>query len=107
MIKLAYRKLTKRDLSLLKIKAHELRALSSSWAYFNNIPIEEVVQAAVWWNQTTFAKFYLKDMQKQQENLQLLGPVVVAQKVMGGQMVWPLGDAKSDRVFILCLEPDR
>ena len=31
-IKLAYRKLTKRDISFLKIKAHEVRALSSSWA---------------------------------------------------------------------------
>ena len=31
-IKLAYRKLTKRDISFLKVKAHEVRALSSSWA---------------------------------------------------------------------------
>lgn len=82
-IKLAYSKLTKRHLSFLKIKAHELRALSSSWAYFNNVPIEEVVQAAVWLNQTNFANFYLRDMQKQQENLQLLGLVVAAQKVVG------------------------
>ena len=34
-IKLAYRKLTKRDISFLKIKAHEVRALSSSWAFFD------------------------------------------------------------------------
>ena len=60
-----------------------MRALSSSWAYFNNISIEEVVQAAVWPNQTTFARFYLREMQKQQENLQLLGSVVAAQKVVG------------------------
>ena len=33
-IKLAYRKLTRRDISFLKTKAHEVRALSSSWAFF-------------------------------------------------------------------------
>ena len=97
-IKLAYSKLTKRDLSFLKIKAHELKALSSSWTYFNNIPIQEIEQAAVWSNQTSFAKFYLSDMQKQQENMQFLGPVVAAQNVVGGgggggQMVWPLRDS--------------
>ena len=32
-IKTAYRKLTTREMSFLKIKAHELRALSTSWAY--------------------------------------------------------------------------
>ena len=50
---------------------------------FNNTLIVEGVQAALWSNQTTFAKFYLRDMQRQQENLQLLGPVVSIQKVMG------------------------
>ena len=34
-IKLAYRKLTKRDISFLKIKINEVRALSSSWAFFD------------------------------------------------------------------------
>ena len=70
-IKTAYRKLTTRDLSFLKIKAHELRALSTSWAYFNSIPIEEVIQAAVWSSQTTFARFYLRDVHRLQHNLRL------------------------------------
>ena len=34
-IKLTYRKLTSRDFPFLKIKAHEVRALSSSWAFFD------------------------------------------------------------------------
>ena len=33
----------------------------------------------------TFAKFYLRDMPQQAANLQTLGPIVVAQKVVGGQ----------------------
>ena len=46
-IKLAYRKLTRRDISFLKIKAHEVRALSSSWAFFDKVPLNEILKAAV------------------------------------------------------------
>ena len=84
-IKLAYRKLTKRDISFLKIKAHEVRALSSSWAFFDKVPLHDILHAAVWNRSSTFARFYLRDMSQQAENLQSLGPIVVAQKVVGGQ----------------------
>ena len=50
-------------LALLKIKAHEARALATSFAYFD--------------------KFYLRDVSKQSNNLHLLGSVVAAQKVVG------------------------
>ena len=84
-VKLAYRKLTKRDISFLQIKAHEVRALSSSWAFFDKVPLNDILQAAVWNSSSTFAKFYLRDMSQQAQNLQSLGPIVVAQKVVGGQ----------------------
>ena len=84
-VKLAYRKLSKRDISFLKIKAHEVRALSSSWAFFDKVPLNDILQAAVWNSSSTFAKFYLRDMSQQAQNLQSLGPIVVAQKVVGGQ----------------------
>ena len=84
-VKLVYRKLTKRDISFLKIKAHEVRALSSSWAFFDKVPLNDILQAAVWNSSSTFAKFYLRDMSQQAQNLQSLGPIVVAQKVVGGQ----------------------
>ena len=77
-VKLAYRKLTKRDISFLKIKAHEVRALSSSWAFFDKVPLNDILQAAVWNSSSTFAKFYLRDMSQQAQNLQSLGPIVVA-----------------------------
>ena len=69
-IKFAYRKLTNRDSSFLKIKAHEIRALSSSWAFFDKVPLNEILKAAVWSHSSTFAKFYLRDMSHQAENLQ-------------------------------------
>ena len=86
-IKLAYRKLTKRDISFLKIKAHEVRALSSSWAFFDKVPLNDILQAAVWNRSSTFARFYLRDMSQQTENLQNLGPIVVAQKVVGANRI--------------------
>ena len=46
-IRLAYKKLSKSKIALLKIKAHELRALSASWSYMNKIPIEDIIKAAV------------------------------------------------------------
>ena len=47
-IKPAYRKLSRRDISFLKIKAHEVRALSSSLAFFDKAPLNEILKAAVW-----------------------------------------------------------
>ena len=96
-IKLAYRKLTNQDISFLKIKAHEVRALSSSWAFFDKLPLDEILKAAVWNHSSTFAKFYLRDMSQQAADLQRLGPIVVAQKVVGGSQTVPLMPEDNDQ----------
>ena len=70
--------------SLLKPRAHKLRALSSSWAYMNLIPLEEILQAAVWPNSFLFAVHYLRDFGNQTDNLTVLRPVITAQKRMRG-----------------------
>ena len=85
-IKLAYRKLTRKDFPFLKIKAHEVRALSSSWAFFHKVLLNEILKAAVWNQSSTFAKFYLRDISQQLQNQHDLGPIVVAQKVVGGEV---------------------
>ena len=43
--------------------AHSTWASSTSQAYKNNVPIEMVMQAAGWRNQSTFTKFYHKEVQ--------------------------------------------
>ena len=43
-IKLAYRKLTRKDFPFLKFKAHEVRDLSSSWAFFDKVPLNEILK---------------------------------------------------------------
>ena len=78
--------MSKKTLALLNIRAHAVRALAASWAYFSKTPLEEVVRAAVWSNHSVFAKFYLRDLNKQSQNLRLLGPMVTAQKVVGGDV---------------------
>ena len=81
-VRQAYSSLSERDIPLFKVKAHELRALSSSWAYVNHAPLEDILQATFWRNPTTFSSFYLRSFECQRDNLYLLGPLVVAQTVV-------------------------
>ena len=39
------------DLDLDRVRAHEVRAISSSWAYLNQIPLDNVLAAAFWRSQ--------------------------------------------------------
>ena len=75
-VKLSYRKLTQRDISFLKIKAHEVMALFSSWAFSDKVPLNDNLKAAVWNQSSTFAKFCLRDMSQQVANIYCLGPIV-------------------------------
>ena len=81
-----YGKLYQKDFTFIQIKAHEVRVRSSSWAFFDKVLLSEILKAAVWNQSSTFAKFYLSDMSQQLQNLHNLGPIVVAQKVVGGQV---------------------
>ena len=78
VIKLAYQDLSDTDLSFLQIRPHELRALSSSWAFLNNAPLEDVLRAAFWRSPTTFSSFYLRSFSAQASNLHSLGPLVAS-----------------------------
>ena len=62
-------------------KAHEVRALASSWALFNSASISEVLSAEFWRCQDSFTSFYLRSMSAQADSLLSLGPIVTAQHV--------------------------
>lgn len=81
-IQFAYDHLSSEDKSVMQIRPHELRALASSWAFFNHAPLEEVLQAAYWRSATTFSSFYLRDVSSEVDNLFSLGPIVAAQRVV-------------------------
>ena len=83
VIKLAYADLSSSDLSFMKISAHEVRALSSSWAYWNSVALEDVVRAAYWRTNSTFSSFYLRDLAPIRQDTSSLGPLVAVQSITG------------------------
>ena len=83
VIKLAYADLSSSDLSFMKISAHEVRALSSSWAYWNSVALEDVVRAAYWRTNSPFSSFYLRDLAQIRQDTSSLGPLVAAQSITG------------------------
>ena len=44
------------------VRAHDVRSLSTSWALFKSVPVNEIMEAASWKAETTFTSFYLNDM---------------------------------------------
>ena len=50
----------------------------------NFIPLEEVLKSAVWSSSSLFALHYLRDFREHTENLRAMGPIIAAQKVVGG-----------------------
>ena len=60
-IKSAYQEMGK-DLDG-KIRAHSTRSISTSWALFNGAAMKSILEAADWSRQSTFTRFYLKNVQ--------------------------------------------
>ena len=85
IVKRAYENCTGDDQILARVNAHEVRALSVSWASFNQVPKHEVMQAAFWKDDTTFTYFFLRSMAEQSDDLYSLGPIVASQTVIAGK----------------------
>ena len=48
----------------------------------NHIPLEDVLRAAFWKNQSTFSSFYLRSFASQSQNMFSLGPLVASQSIV-------------------------
>ena len=48
---------------LQTVRAHSTRSLSSSWALYSGVAMDRILQAVDWSKDTTFVKFYLKDVE--------------------------------------------
>ena len=46
----------------MKVKGHSTRAIESSWALFNGASVNNILNAADWSRESTFIKFYLRDV---------------------------------------------
>ena len=64
-----------------KVRAHEIRALATSWALLTGSSFQEVMSAAFWRGQTTFTDHYLRSLASVSDDLFSLGPLVVAQSL--------------------------
>jgi hypothetical protein len=80
-ILLAYESSGGKFLNRHSVKAHEIRALASSWALFNSASISEVLSAGFWRCQDSFTSFYRRSMSAQADSLFSLGPIVADQHV--------------------------
>ena len=76
-ISLAYKSSGQVILDKFQVKAHDVRALASSWALFNNASLNEVLSAGF----CSFVSHYLRSMSVHADNLFSLGPIVSAQRV--------------------------
>ena len=58
------------------VTAHEVRALSASWAYNCQVALPDILSVVFWRSSGVFQNLYLRDV------MSTLGPVVVAQQVV-------------------------
>ena len=72
----------KEQLTLHRVKAHDVRAMAASVALHRAASLEDILAAACWANHTTFTSFYLRDLSLQSQDLHRLGPIVASQQVL-------------------------
>ena len=61
-------------------RAHELRAIASSWAYVNQVGLEDILDDASWRSAGVFQGSYLRDMASIGDGM--ASPIVAAQHVV-------------------------
>ncbi|VDI40126.1 Hypothetical predicted protein [Mytilus galloprovincialis] len=81
-IQLAYSSSNEELLNSMHVKAHDFRAISTSWALFNNSSFEEVLSADFWRTENSFISHYLQSLATEAQSLYSLGPLVSAQRVV-------------------------
>ena len=82
VIKEAHESLRPDLIPVLKVKAHELRGVSTSMSFKHNLSLQAVIEAAQWRCQSVFASHYLKDISLDYENCRTLGPLLMAGTVI-------------------------
>ena len=83
----AHRSLDESDMDLLKVKAHDIRGIATSFNFWVNRSIQDVLKAATWKTASVFAKHYFRDIERfsPQNMLYSLGPIVAAGGIVGNR----------------------
>ena len=64
-------------------RAHSIRGIATSSAFFKNWSISSVLEAASWKSNSVFTSFYFRDLQYVFEGVRSLGPFVAAGERIG------------------------
>ena len=80
-IRYAYQDASTEEAALGQVRAHDLRAMASSWNLHCSIPLSDILRAAQWRCHTTFTSFYMQDMSLLEEDIWRLGPIVTGQTI--------------------------
>ena len=64
-------------------RAHGIRSITTSSAFFKNWSIPSVLESASWKSNYVFTSFYFKDLQYDFEGVRSLGPFVAAGERIG------------------------
>ena len=67
--------------TLHQVKAHDVRAFTTSKAFQSGVSLEQILSACHWKSHNTFTQFYLKDVAWADSELYHVGPVVAAQQI--------------------------
>jgi hypothetical protein len=65
-----------------KVMGHQVRGMSTSWAFAKRASIQDIMAAATWKSHNTFTKFYLRDVTNITQDMLKLGPLVVSQLIV-------------------------
>ena len=82
VIRRAYTLANSTDLSLCKVSARDVRAISTSLLFLKNKSLAQIMSAAQWRCTLTFVTFYLRNVMHQYQDICSLGPVVAAQSTL-------------------------
>ena len=83
-ILLCYKQADQQALDLVQVKAHGIKAFVTSKAFNGEVSVDQIMQACHWKAHNTFTNFYLKHLTwSDNDNNTYIGPVVVAQQVLG------------------------
>ena len=77
----AYQEASEEEAAAMHVRAHDLRAVSTSWNLHSMVRLADIMRAAQWRSHTTFTSFYLKDMALCEDDMLRIGPLVTAQQV--------------------------
>jgi hypothetical protein len=83
-VRFAYSEASSEEAALLSVRAHDLRALATSWSLHSSVRLQDILRSAQWRNHNTFTYHYMKNMTMMEEGMLRLGPLVTAQSVTCG-----------------------